>query len=72
MARDTFINGTETPKGKRTVCRTIRGSLQGYIGRTKWEDINGRGVEPFSDQEKKAAAAWLEGREDWYDAAWED
>lgn len=72
MTRDIFINGCGEPQGKRTVRRNRYGNLIGYIGRTRWEEIGGLGIEPFSDAEAKAAKAWIAGREDWLDAAWED
>jgi len=72
MARDNFINGETAPQGKRTVRRNAYGNLVGYVGRTRWEDITCGGVEPFSEAEEKAAAAWIAGREDWQDAAWEN
>jgi hypothetical protein len=28
---------TDQPTGKRTIRITIRGSIMGYIGRTRWE-----------------------------------
>lgn len=60
------------PKGKRRTRRSPEGNLIGYIGGRRWEIINGCGIDPFSAQETKAEAAWLAGREDWQDAAWED
>ena len=70
MARDTFINGTETPNGKRTVRRSATGNLIGYIGRTRWEIINVMGISEYSKEETIAAQAWIDGREDWADAPW--
>jgi hypothetical protein len=72
MARDTFINGTETPNGKRTVRRNAYGSMWGYIGRTRWEAINVSGISEYSEEETIAAQAWINGREDWMDAPWMD
>jgi hypothetical protein len=60
------------PKGKRTVRRNRYGKLVGYISGRIWQDLNGQGRTPYSKAEEKAAAAWLAGREDWQDAAWED
>lgn len=71
MSRAIFINATTAPQGKRKVRRNRYGNLIGYIGRTRWEDITCGGVEPFSEAEEKAANAWIAGREDWLDAAWE-
>ena len=72
MARDSWIYANTPPEGKRTVRRNAHGVLRGYIGRTAWETISGLGLTPFSDAEAKAADAWVAGREDWHDAAWED
>lgn len=58
-------------KGKRTVRRSVRGNLYGYIGSKKVEEFNGRDIDPFSPAEDRAAKAWLAGRDDWFDAAWE-
>lgn len=56
-----LINSTlpqeELPKGKRTVRRTVRGSLIGYIGRTQWE-VFGEAFDPAAEDR---AAKWLEG-----------
>jgi hypothetical protein len=70
MARDTYINGTDTPAGKRTVRRNFYGSLIGYIGRTKWENISGCGITEYSKEEEIAAAAWINGEPDWINAPW--
>lgn len=59
----------DEPKGKRRTRRSPEGNLIGYIGGRRWEIINGCGIEPFSEQEALAEAAWLAGREDWQDAA---
>jgi hypothetical protein len=70
MARDTFTNGDTAPEGKRTVRR--RGdNMIGYIGRTPWEMITGRGLDVYDAHAQKAAKAWIDGRSDWYDAAWQ-
>ena len=57
---------------KRKVHRNIYGNLKGYEGRKMVVEFNGRGIEPYTESEDKAVKAWLDGREDWYDAAWED
>jgi hypothetical protein len=57
---------------KRSVRRTIYGNLQTYEGGKWLGEINGCGIDSFSDAEDKAAAAFLAGRDDWRDAAWED
>ena len=61
----------QAPKGKRGIRRNVYGNMYGYIGGKKWECINGCGIDPFTEAEGKAAAAWLAGREDWQMAAWE-
>jgi len=33
---------TETPKGKRTVRTTVRGTVNGYIGKVLWECLGER------------------------------
>ena len=33
----------ETPKGKRSLRVTVRGSVMGYIGKTSWECFGERG-----------------------------
>lgn len=66
MARDTFIDGSTEPKGKRTVRRNIYGTLQGYIGRTPWEEFGFGDVSPAGEQAR--ADAWVAGRPDWRDA----
>lgn len=58
--------------GKRTVRRNIYGNLIGYIGGKRVEEFNGCDINPYSQAEEKAAAAWMAGREDWQAAAWED
>jgi hypothetical protein len=45
------------PKGKRTVRRTVRGSLIGYIGKTQWEYFG----EAFDPAAEERARAWLSG-----------
>ncbi len=45
----------ETPKGKRSIRRTVRGSLMGYIGRTQWENFG----EVFDPAAEDRAAEWL-------------
>lgn len=72
MAKDTWIDAHTEPKGKRSVRRNNYGILRGYIGRTSWETISGGGASPFSEAEAKVAAAWVAGREDWREAAWEN
>ena len=72
MAHDTWINAETPPQGRRTVRRNAHGVLKGYIGRTQWETISGLGISEYSEQEAKAATAWISGREDWHNAAWED
>lgn len=57
---------------KRRVARNIHGNLIGYEGRHWVEMITGCGRDPYSEAEDKAAHAWVAGREDWQDAAWED
>lgn len=56
---------------KRTIKRTVRGNLYGYEGKKRVAEFNGRGIDEYSKAEDKAAAAFLAGRDDWYDAAWE-
>ena len=46
----------DTPKGKRTIRITVRGSIMGYIGRTKWECFGERSDPAAHDR----AAEWLE------------
>jgi hypothetical protein len=47
---------TETPTGKRTIRINVRGSIMGYVGRTRWECFGER-----SDPAAEArASAWLE------------
>jgi hypothetical protein len=43
---------TETPTGKRTVRRTVRGSLIGYIGRVQWINF-GEAFDPHAEQMAK-------------------
>lgn len=57
---------------KRNVRRNIYGNLKGYEGRRMVVEFNGCGIEPYTKSEDRAAKAWLDGRDDWYDAAWED
>lgn len=45
---DTVMN-EEIPQGKRTVRRTVRGSMIGYIGRVQWENL-GDAFEPYTDE----------------------
>lgn len=71
MARDGWIDCKTAPHGKRTVRRNRYGVLKGYIGRTQWETISGFGVHEYSEAEARMATAWIAGREDWKDAAWE-
>lgn len=61
----------DTPTGKRSTRRSARGNLIGYAAGRRWTVINGCGVEPYSEQETRAETAWLAGRTDWKDAAWE-
>lgn len=69
MARDSYTDNETAPKGKRTVRR--RGdNMIGYIGRTPWECITGRGLDVHCKETEKAAQFWINGREDWYEAAW--
>lgn len=49
----------ELPKGKRTVRRTVRGSLVGYIGRVQWINLG----EAFDPAAENRAAEWLAGNE---------
>ena len=58
------------PKGKRAVRRNAYGHMHGYIGGRKWECINGCGIDPYTDAEAKACAAWLAGDPDWQIAPW--
>ena len=47
---------TETePKGKKTIRRTVRGSICGFIGRTNWINFG----EAFDDHAEMLAAQWL-------------
>ena len=71
MAKDSWIDSETAPMGKRTVRRNSSGVLKGYIGRTQWETIAGFGVQEYSEAEGRMAAAWVAGRDDWQDAAWE-
>lgn len=70
MTAAAFTPATEEPKGRRTVRRLASGNLFGYIGHTRWEPINGQGIDPYTAAEEKAAAAWIEGNLNWRDAAW--
>lgn len=45
----------EEPKGKKTVRRTVRGSLIGYIGRTQWINFG----EAFDPCAEDRAQEWL-------------
>ena len=56
---------------KRTTRRNVYGNVWGYIGGKKTEPINGQGIDAYSDAERKASEAWIAGREDWQNAAWE-
>lgn len=66
MARDSFIDGSTEPTGKRTVRRNRYGNLTGYIGRTPWERFDNGDVGRESEQ--KRADAWLAGDPDWHNA----
>lgn len=61
---------TATKSPKRRVKRTVYGNLATYEGRTRTGEINVRGIEPYTEVEKLAAAAFLAGHDDWYDRAW--
>jgi hypothetical protein len=63
--------GLDLSRFKRTVRRSPTGNLIGYLGGKRWEIINGCGIDPFTEAEDKAAAAWVQGREDWREAAWQ-
>lgn len=47
------------PKGKRTIRRTVRGSLIGYIGRIQWVNFG----EVFDPCAEDRASEWLSGKE---------
>jgi len=47
---------SQIPTGKKTVRRTVRGSLCGYIGREFWINFG----EAFDNHAESLAAAWLE------------
>ena len=64
-----MTNELETPKGKRSV-RRRNDNLVGYIGGKPWEIINGRGIDIWGETAEKASRFWIEGRTDWYEAAW--
>jgi len=62
---------THTPTGKRTTRRNAYGKLIAYIGGKRVDEIAGCGLDEFSPAESRAEAAFLSGRDDWRDAAWE-
>jgi hypothetical protein len=45
----------DTPKGKRTIRTTVRGSIVGYIGKLNWETFGERN-DPAAESR---AAEWL-------------
>ena len=45
--------------GKRTLRRTVRGSLMGYVGRSLWANFG----EVFDPAAESRAAAWLAGED---------
>lgn len=45
----------DSPKGKRSIRRTVRGSLFGYIGRTQWECFG----DAFDPAAQARAEEWL-------------
>ena len=49
------MTATDTPKGKRTIRYTVRGSIMGYIGRTRWECFGER----FDPHAEQIAQEWL-------------
>lgn len=55
----------------RTTKRNRYGNLNGYEGGKRVVEFNGRDIDPFTAAEARAEAAWLAGRDDWYEAAWE-
>ena len=46
---------TTSPAGKRTIRRTVRGSLLGFIGSSFWANFG----EAFDPEAERRAAAWL-------------
>ena len=46
---------TTSPAGKRTIRRTVRGSLLGFIGRHLWANFG----EAFDPAAERRAAEWL-------------
>lgn len=68
MAKDSWIDGHTAPQGKRTWRINKAGAYVGYIGRTRWEDF----YSPIYHYQEIMAKAWVEGREDWRDAPYDD
>ena len=51
---------TDTPKGKRTVRRTVYGNLHGYIGGRYWVALG----DAFFEPDQELAEAWKRGEID--------
>ena len=49
----------QTPAGKRTLRRTVRGSLNGYVGGKFWCNFG----DMFDSWAESQAQAWVESRE---------
>lgn len=68
MAKDSWIDCHTEPQGKRSYRRLKSGALYGYIGRTPWQDF----YDPVWSNQETMAKAWVDGRDDWRDAPYDD